>query len=309
VDAVNFNIETLFFEGEFTELFPKLDLNDFKRLDYGFSVGRQPLLFQDGILLNDTIDSIGIVRNNLLPFSSTNSRATFLFGWDEVNRDNNVEDRSAQLFGLFTETDFACNTVNLDLVYVEADGTTGDAFFWGLSSIQRLGHFNTAFRMLGSHPAGNGTTETSEGYLLFGEVSWTPPHTHNIAYVNAFWGIDEFSSAARGSATGGPLGRAGILFAATGLGDFGPALGNRADESAGGSIGYQMFFDDTRRQLVLEVGGRSDTDTPNESAGAIGARLQQAIGRRWIVQADVFGAKQESRDEAWGARIEILMKY
>jgi hypothetical protein len=70
-----------------------------------------------------------------------------------------------------------------------------------------------------------------------------------------------------------------------------------------------VFFDDTRRQLILEVGARADTDLPNQSAGAIGARVQQAIGRRWILQADAFGLKEKSQSEGWGARIEILMKY
>jgi len=50
-DEWNFDIYSLFFEGDFGELFPNLDANDSKGLDFGFSIGRQLLNFQDGICI------------------------------------------------------------------------------------------------------------------------------------------------------------------------------------------------------------------------------------------------------------------
>ena len=38
---------TLFFEGEFGEMVPRLDAHDKRSLDYGFAVGRQPLTLQE----------------------------------------------------------------------------------------------------------------------------------------------------------------------------------------------------------------------------------------------------------------------
>jgi len=52
-DALNGNVRTLFFEGEFGEIMRNLDTDDSVPLDFGFSVGRQPLFFQDGIMVND----------------------------------------------------------------------------------------------------------------------------------------------------------------------------------------------------------------------------------------------------------------
>ena len=76
----------LFFEGELGELFPNLDQDDRRRLDLGLSVGRQPISFQDGLLINDFIDAVGVTRNNLSPGGAVNLRFTGLYGWNQVNR-------------------------------------------------------------------------------------------------------------------------------------------------------------------------------------------------------------------------------
>ena len=73
MDAFSATPRTLFFEGEFGEIFPRLDLSDKLSLDYGISVGRQPLTLQDGILVNDdSVDMVSITRNALrIPGGST----------------------------------------------------------------------------------------------------------------------------------------------------------------------------------------------------------------------------------------------
>ncbi len=128
-------------------------------------------------------------------------------------------------------------------------------------------------------------------------------------YGNAFWGIDNFASVARGPDTGGPLGRTGILFATLGLGRFGAALGSRADDSVGAAIGYQKFLDDTRKQIILELGGRQSTNGDRDGAMALGARYQQAIGQHMVLQLDLYGSLQESRDDGWGTRVETRFEF
>jgi hypothetical protein len=65
--------------------------------------------------------------------------------------------------------------------------------------------------------------------------------------MDAYWGIDRFSSATRDPTAGGPLGDVGILTAAAGIGTYQAPLSNQADHSAGGAIGCQMFFDEQHR--------------------------------------------------------------
>ncbi len=305
----NGHVETLFFEGDFGEIFPNLDKGDQKGLDIGFSVGRQPIFFQEGLLLNDSIDAVGITRNNIRWFSTAaNTRATFLYGWDDIHRADNIEDRSARLYGFFTETDIPKSTINFDLVYVDADDNTGDGFYAGVSAVQRIGHFNTAFRVAFSEPLDGETPQVSRGSIVFGEVSWTPAYSQDNIYVNISRADGQFSSAARGPATGGPLGQTGILFAAVGLGRYGAALGNDAVGSVGAAVGWQTFFDDTRRQLIIEFGGRANTGGSNRDSIAVGARFQQAIGRRFVARIDCFVSSRQDFDGGWGARFEWITK-
>lgn len=323
VNGLEGDLETLFFEGDLAALFPRLEPAAARRLDYGFSVGRQPLIFQDGMLLLDNIDSVGVVRNNVFIPGTSNTRFTFLYGWNHIGRFDDVSganttDPTARLYGLFTETDAPWSTINLDLAGVTSR-RAGDGFYGAISFVQRIGLLNTTFRLLGSKSIGTATPDVNDdGALAFAELSFTPPHGHDLVYLNLFYGWNRFSSIARASDAGGPLGRVGILFAAVGVGNYGAPLGNRVQDNFGGSIGYQMFFDDTRRQLLLEVGGRlrttdlhplSGLDQATRSAAAFGARLQQAVGRRIVVIVDGFVGWREESDVRSGGRFEVLLNF
>ena len=194
------------------------------------------------------------------------------------------------------------------MVYVDADDNTGDGFYAGVSAVQRIGHFNTAFRVAFSEPLDGETPQVSRGSIVFGEVSWTPAYSHDNIYVNFSWADGRYSSAARGPATGGPLGQIGILFAAVGLGRYGAALGNDAVDSVGAAVGWQTFSDDNRRQLIIELGGRTDTGGSNRDSIAVGARFQQAIARRFVARIEGFVSSRQGFDEGWGARFEWVTK-
>ncbi|MCB9848207.1 MAG: hypothetical protein H6814_07305 [Phycisphaeraceae bacterium] len=311
-DGANGEITHLFLEGDLGQLFPGLDPKDTGQFDIGFSVGRQPIFYQEGLLINDRIDAVGITKNNIFPGGVNNLQVTALYGWNEVNRGNNVEDHDAQLFGLFTEMDTGGSTINIDAVYVYDSGRRADntdALFLAGSAAQRIGKINTAFRALASIPTNMESPEVGRGGLLFAELSYTPAHSEDILYLNGFWGIDEFSSAARGPDAGGPLGRTGLLFAAVGLGRYGAPLGNSAQDAAGASLGFQHFFNEKRSQVVVEAGFRSDTNNTDRSAVAVAGRFETAIGRNNILRLDAFLTGQENSGPASGARVEWQIKF
>ena len=309
VDGLEADISVAFFEFNLAEIFPRTKKSKRRGLDLDVSVGRQPLLFQEATMVNDSMDSIAVSRNNisLLPGAS-NTRATFIYSWNEINRGNNIEDSDAKMYGFFIETDFPLSTVNFDVVVVNSD-KTGDGFYAGLSATQRLGKFNTAFRVVHSEPTAGVTEETTRGTLAVSEVSWTPPYTHNNVYANFFWAEDEFTSAARDFATGGPLGLVGILYASVGLGAYPAPLGNNALKSYGGALGYQIFSKDNRRQFIIELGARTNTDSSERTQAAVGARYQQAIGHHFVFRLDGYVSKRENFDAGWGARTEFLVKF
>ncbi len=315
IDGANTDIQTLFFEGDFGELFPNIDPYDSRALDYGFSVGRQPMSFQQGLLINeDMIDAVTVTRNTLNGSGNLNLRATMVYAVDNINRNNNLDDRDARMVGLFTESDFASSTINADIVHVHTDDNTfGSLTAVGLSGIQRIHGFhntyNTSLHVLASFPGDGETAASGQGELLFAQTSWTMHESEDVVYLNAFWAIDQFTSPARGPLAGGPLGQTGILFAAPGLGRFGAPLSNQASDAFGGSLGYQLFYDETRQQLTVEIGGRKDTNQINAGAIAAGARYQRAIGQHWIMILDGSVNKMESRSVAPGARVEFLAKF
>jgi len=315
-EGLNMDIQTLFFEGDFGEIFPGLDPNDNGYTDISFSVGRQPINIQDGFMINDVFDSVGFAFNGFQFPNAGYWKMTALYGWAELHRGDgmNIKDPSANLIGFFNEIEFLKTTVNFDVAYVLSDKNS-DGLYFGLSAVQRLGMFNTTFRVNTSIAVGQEPNETlsqvKDGTLLFAELSFTPRSTQDLAYANVFWGIDEYTSAGRGPANGGPLGRAGILFAAVGLGGYKPALSNSGANSFGGSIGYQMLFNGGRQQVMVEFGGRKDTAGNHAKTGiAIGASYKQRLGNHTILRFDTFGSQYEGNSHlGYGARTELQFKF
>ncbi|MBZ0165993.1 MAG: hypothetical protein K8I00_04235 [Candidatus Omnitrophica bacterium] len=317
-DHLNFDITTLFFEGDIGEIFPNLDPLDKRSLDYYFSIGRQPISYQGGMLINDNVDALGISKINLRPPTVSNMRTTFVWGANELNRTNLPnDDDEAMMYGVFNEIDWKMSTVELDAIYVYSSKASGRGVYLGLGSTQRLGKINSTFRVLGSIPVATETLHNRSGVLLFNELSLTPHGTDDLAYLNAFVAFDEFRSASRDPTVGGPLGPTGILFEAVGLGRYPAPLSNAANEAIGAAIGYQWFFDNKRKQLILEIGGRY-TDRDGQRAAGTGLRYQIAVGQRGILRFDGHAVYDRDRshpggdkDEevVYGLRVEFVVKF
>jgi hypothetical protein len=308
VDATNFDVETLFFEGEWGELFPGLDSNDFGHLDIGIAIGRQPIRFQDGHLIDDNLDAVAITKNSLNFGDIPNVRLTGLYAWDDIHRGDRMEDESASLYGLLCEADLVGSTIEIDFLRTSSDIPGSDALFVGFGATQRIGHMSTAFRVMTSQPDQD-TAAATRGTLLFAETSWTPGHSEDVVYVNAFLGHDKFSSAARSPASGGPLGQTGILFAAPGLGTVDAPLGSDPADSVGAAIGWQKIAPGGRDQWTLELAGRSETRGAEDTAAALGGRYQHAIGQHTVVVFDLYGGWEEEEGGFSGGRFELLFKF
>ena len=308
----NASLRSLFFEGDIGEMFPKLDPEDQKALDFGFSVGRQPIFFQEGMLINDTMDALSLVRDTIIFPGLIDTRFTGLWAWNNISRNDNANDDDASLYGLFIETDTRKSTIAFDVAYVDSNNANGgDGLFLGASSVQRVGNFNTAVRAMQSIAMNDETPQVADGTLFFGEFSTEPTASHDVLYLNGFLGLDSFSSAARGEQAGGPLGRTGILFANPGIGRTFAPLGSNSDEAFGGALGYQMFFNDDSTQIVAEVAGiLSDASTARVQDGyGLGLRLQQKFMNRFLFVIDSFYTRREVAKDAVGARLELTVQF
>jgi hypothetical protein len=308
------DVKTAFFEGVIGELFPGLG----RDLDTGFAVGHQPIEAQDDILINDTIDSLGLVQNSIHLPGLVNTRITGIGSWGNIHRGNNQIDPDARLLGLLTETDTTKSTINLDAIYVASSNTSGrfprsygSGFYLGVSSAQQLfGRYSTTFRVNVSRAMGQSNDGVANGALLVGQISFPPSATENVLYLDTFWAIDQFTSAARGPTVGGPLETIGILFSSPILGRYGTALSDQAKQVAGGALGYQMFFNNAFTQLVFEVGGRASTIAADRNEVAAGLRFQQRLNYRTLVQVDGYVANYSDRRGAGaGARTELQVSF
>jgi hypothetical protein len=317
-DETNANITTLFFEGEFGEIFPGLDPDDKRNFDFAFTVGRQPLFFQEGIMINDTVDVVTVTTdNNMIRGLTPDIRATLLYGWGNIHRNDNQRDRSADLIGLFTETDFRTNTLAVDFAYVVSNtndnnriAPSGDVALFGVGSTQRIGQYNTSIWANLSLSQGVHSASSNDGAVIFGQISRTPFGSDNLVYFNAYWGIEHYTSAARDPTAGGAMGQMGILFASAGIGRYGSALSNRPDESFGQALGYQMFFGPRKRQqLVFELGAREGNSEDQKSGVAFGTRFQTALWDRYIWQLDGFVSQLEGGQNGVGIRTEFLVRF
>jgi hypothetical protein len=313
-NELNLDIETLFFEGDLGSLFPNLDRAGMKPVDFGFTIGRQPITFQEGIIINDTIDAIGIVRNNLVVPGTSNFRVSAMWGWDRLDRNDRARGADTSMFALFTAADTHVSTYNLDMIYVDDNSASGDAFYIGASAIQRIkawGGMSTAFRINNSIALDNEISGniSGTGTLLSAEFSATPKGSDDIAYFNPFIGINNFTQAGREPILGGPLSSLGILFASPNLSTYGAEVSPFTDDVVGFAVGYQAFWDHHRRNLILEVAGRHDTDGNGFDQLGLGFQLQQAFGRRVQVQFESFYTFNEDRDNGSGVRLELLVVY
>ena len=279
VNALNPNIQTLFFEGDTRQLFPGIDSNDRNGLDFGFAIGKQWISFQDGVMINDNIQALGITKDTIqIPAIGTQDmRITGLFGWADIRRNDTFPDSSAYLLGIFTETDFRKSTVDVDFSYVGSDNPKdpfgvqrgGSGAFFGAAATQRFGTLNTTFRIDTSTALDGTGTAVDNGAVLLAEFSRTMPGSTNLVYANFFGTAGDYTSAARSGQVGGPLERIGILFAPLAAGLAGSPIPGDANHAFGGALGYQMFFG-IRNQLTLEIGGKVGREFVGQSQIAVG---------------------------------------
>ena len=322
-------LRTAFCEGDFGSLFPNLDPEGNKFIDYGFSFGRQRIHFQEGTMINDFLDSVGIVRNNMHLPGLSNVRATGVYAWGSIDRGSPATRRRLNqpggLYGLFIQADDPTTTWGLDFISVDDDdqATGGDGMYIGLSAAQRawtpwsrLASFNTTYRINASFAEDTDTANVADGVLISAEISWTPHSSDDVVYINPFYGFDRYTQVSREPVVGGPLAPLGISFASPSLGNHLSELSSFNTQAAGIAIGYQAFWDNHRRNLVLELAGLKDNtrnlfkdDGLGTDAASFTVQFQQAIGQHVQLQLDGFVAYLEGRDNGSGARAEILVQF
>ncbi|MGE5270685.1 MAG: hypothetical protein ACM3JG_13545 [Thiohalocapsa sp.] len=313
INNTNANVRTLFFEGDLGSTLPFLDKEGILPVDFGYTVGRQPLFFQNGMLINDNVTMVGLARNSIHTPYSSNVLIDAVYAWDHVRRPNRPTTLVGQqpaLWGLATSSDVLESTFNVQLLHVSDARQFGDAWYVGGAAIQRFSWLNTTLRVNSSIADGRSTAVSTSGTLLSLETSFNPYRSDDIVYLNPYVAFGNFTQAAKDPVVPGPLGGLGITFAAYGIGTAVSPLSSAAKKVAGFTTGYQAFWNGHRRSLTLEFGLRENTGANGTfNAQAIGARFQQAIGQRVLWEVDATATRQENRNDAFGLRTELAYQF
>lgn len=291
---------TWFFEGDIAELFQFLDYEDRLPRDIGFTIGRQPVFFQEGIVINDVLEVVGVAFNGLHFPNSSNLKISLMAGRNHLDRDGMDEN----IFGAFSEIDFHDNMVNIDFAYVqENEDNKTDGIVIGASNVQQFGFWNTALRFGYSKSMGD-VSDIGDGLFVMGEFSRKHYPYKNIVYINSYYKHNSFTPAAGK----GAFGRNGILFAPSGMTGHTPPMGAPlSDKEIGISSGYQLFLSGGRQSIVSEISLRQSVDDDLNKLG-IGFKYMKAIGQRYIFTTDGYLVKPSEGDNTLGFRTEITLK-
>jgi hypothetical protein len=287
--------------------------------DLPFAVGVMPLLFQNGVWLEDAFLGLAATipaRNSPL-LDIANMDTTFFVGFDNISSPAfNNDDSAARMYGVATFIEAWDGYVELNYAYLQDRSDLDRGYHNSSVAYTRrfaawLSHSFRVINNAGQNP--NGIEQTADGTLLLWENSLISRHPYTrIPYFNFFLGLDRPQSVARDALSGGVLRNTGILFETDGLTGF-PFLDDTAQNSAGGAVGLNLLADDFSQQLILETAAvvplSGQVSTAGDPQYGFGLRYQIPLTNSVIFRSDAMVGIQESGDNLQGFRVELRKKW
>lgn len=313
--------DALFFEGDLGRIldgFANID----SHIDLPFTGGIIPLLFQNGIWMEDAITGFAftVPARNSPHLDISNMDVTFFFGFDRVNTAAVPDENNVRIFGF--NTFIEANQGYWEFGYGFTDGINKfrdfDYHNVAISFTKRyFGWLSNSLRLLGSfgQDTENPNQETAHGLLFITENSLiTPLPSTLVPYFNTFLGIDRPQSLARAAGAGGILRNTGINYETDNLTGF-PKLDDTAGNTYGGAIGIEYLFD-LDQQIVFEIAGESplgvDNDPRRTAKGTQwgpGVRYQLPIANDWLIRCNLMAGFRNHQDDLFGIGFEIRNKF
>lgn len=322
----NFNLDlhpdALFFEGDVGAIVGGVSGRE-SPFDLPLAFGLMPLLFQNGVWMEDAISGFAftVPARHSRFLNISNMDLTFFAGFDDVESaavlDAGGDDRDADLFGVtaFIEAMEGYWEVGYGFTRGDADG------------IERLDYHNltAAFTRrygallsnsvrgiwnVGQDPRGQ-SSRTADGFLVLIENSLITFSPYNLVpYFNLFWGDKRPQSLSRDAGAGGVLKNTGINYEADAITGF-PSLDATGHDTFGGALGLEYLFN-LDKQIVFEVAALNDHGTKAKAPGAelaVGVRVQYPVSQQFIVRADAMYGLIEHDDNIGGVRLEFRWKF
>ena len=318
-EELDFQIETAFFEGDLGAITGSL-IGDDAPFDLPFTCGLVPLLYQNGIWMEDAIAGFAMgapwKHNRALNWS--NYEATFFAGLNQItspafNNDNNA----AAVVGTAWFIEAYNGYIETDYAYLDdLDGLDRSYHNAAIAYTRRyFGRISNSVRLIGNiGQSGPAVNRSADGALLLFENSLisAQPSTF-VPYWNCFVGSGRPQSVARANGSGGILRNTGINFETDALTNY-PTLNATGSNSYGGAFGLQILSADFRKQWVTEFAALDTYGDPVLSAAAgpeyaLGTRYQTALNNRLIWRIDLMNGWFDNAPDIYGTRTEIRWKF
>lgn len=315
-NEMNWTPATAFFEGDLGVMLGAVG-GQSSPFELPISAGLLPLLFQNGIWMEDAVSGIAFAlpakHSRLLNWA--NFDLSFFAVFDQLNSPAFADSSDAQAFGTawfieayggYIETGYAyLNQRNDDtLSYHNATISFTRRYFDRISNSVRV--------IINAGQDRAKAERTADGGLLLVENSWiTAAPLTFVPYANFFYGWNRPQSVARAAISGGILRNTGINFDTDGLNGF-ATLDTSAADTAGGSIGVDLIGDDLDRQLLLELSyltPHGDRALARGDQYAVGARYQFPISNASLLRFDVMHGWRGGDDNVYGTRMEYRWKF
>lgn len=289
--------------------------------DLPFALGVMPLLFQNGVWLEDDIlgAAVTIPAKNSAALDISNFDVTFFAGFDKIDSAAFENDNdAAKLWGVANFIEALNGYIELDYAYLQDRNQIRDRSYHnlGLGYTRRYGRWlsNSTRMIINAGQSTDGGENTADGVLLLSENSLISANPYTVLpYFNLFAGFDRPQSAARAAAAGGVLRNTGILFETDNLTGY-PTLDATANQTYGGALGLSLLPADFSQQLVVET---AYVGTMGESTGrnalddqyGFGMRYQLPISNAVILRLDGMYGWLRDTDDISGVRFEFRHKF
>ncbi|MEX2214695.1 MAG: hypothetical protein WD768_11235 [Phycisphaeraceae bacterium] len=315
--SIDGNVDALFFEGDLGAILNGIT-GEYSTFDLPFAVGILPMLFQNGIWVEDAFTGLAvtIAAKNSAMFDISNYDITFFFGFDKVSTAAVPGTNSkVYLFGVTGFFEMWEGYLEVGYGFTLDDTGFGGSYHNIAAAFTKryFGWLNNSVRVIanvGQSPNG-GAAQTATGvmFLIENSIIVNEPATI-VPYFNFFLGVDKPQSLARDAGAGGILKNTGILFETDGLTGF-PTMDATGNDAFGVAVGIEFLFD-LNMQLVFEIAAQHIYDdnatAPGDQIG-VGMRFQIPINNALIIRVDAMYALNEGGNNLSGIRTELRWKF
>lgn len=317
-EELDFRPDTAFFEGDLGAITGSLAGTD-APFDLPFTMGIVPLLYQNGIWMEDAIVgfAVGSPWRHSRLFNWENFETTFFAGFADVNSPAFQDQNAAKVFGTAWFIEAYGGYIEADYAYLDERQDLGRSYHNAAIAYTRryFGKISNSIRFIGNAgQRGPAIDRTADGVLLLLENSLiTSQPSHFVPYFNGFVGNGRPQSVARAGGSGEILRNTGINFESDGLTAY-PTLNATGANSYGGAVGFNLLSADFRQQFVAEFTALDRYGNPAMSriAGpqyAIGARYQRTLNNRALIRFDAINGWLDNDSNIYGMRSEFRWKF